>query len=460
MVEIPRRQQTAPPRSLSLPMRFERLPFTNYQRRLFAVVATAFFFDSLDVTFLTFVLAPVSIDLDLTKSMAGLLASATFAGMGIGASVAGILSDRFGRRPIFAYSMIFWGVFSLLTALSWNFDSLVLFRFLTGIGLGAELPVAQALLSEFLPARRRGWYMGWLPGTITISFLVSGVVSLLLVPSLGWRSVFVLMFVLSLFGLYIRRGVPESPRWYESRGRYDRAETAMGAFEARVTTALGRPLPEPGPAAGAGAAPRSETGPMSELFSERYRRRTLMAWGLWFCGLLGYYAITAWIAKLLVDNGMTVTSSITIVLLMQVWGVPGFLIAARLMERWGRRPIVGLAILLSAGSAYMYGSVTGTVAIVIAGSILQFCLMGMWASIYTYTPELFPTGARATGAGTASAVGRLGALIGPSLVPPALERWGYTATFAIVAALFLVAAALVLAFGPETKGRLLEDVSG
>src|SRR3954467_931183 len=137
MVEIPRRQQPAPPQSLSLPARFERLPFTRYQRRLFGVVATAFFFDSLDVTFLTFVLAPISIDLHLTKSMAGLLASATFAGMGIGASIAGVLSDRFGRRPVFAYSMVFWGAFSLLTALSWNFDSLMVFRFLTGVGLGA-----------------------------------------------------------------------------------------------------------------------------------------------------------------------------------------------------------------------------------------------------------------------------------------------------------------------------------
>ncbi len=459
MVEIPRTRTPAPPQPLDLPARFERLPFTKYQRRLFGVVATAFFFDSLDVTFLTFVLAPISIDLHLTKSMAGLLASATFAGMGVGASLAGILSDRFGRRPIFAYSMIFWGVFSLLTALSWSFDSLMTFRFLTGVGLGAELPVAQALLSEFLPAKKRGWYMGWLPGTITISFLVSGVVSLVLVPWLTWRSVFVLMFVLSLFGLYIRRGVPESARWYESRGRYDRADSAMRAFESHVRTALGRPLPDHDRALDVPAA-YAETGPMSELFSERYRRRTLMAWGLWFCGLLGYYAIIAWIAKLLVDNGMTITGSISVVLAMQVWGVPGFLIAARLMERWGRKPIVGLAILLSSGAAYLYGSVTGTVAIIIAGSILQFCLMGMWASIYTYTPELFPTRARATGSGTASAVGRLGALIGPSLVPPTLAMWGYTATFAIVAGTFLIAAVLVLALGPETKGRLLEDVSG
>lgn len=156
---------------------------------------------------------------------------------------------------------------------------------------------------------------------------------------------------------------------------------------------------------------------------------------------------------------MSVSSSIAFVLLMQVWGVPGFLLSAHLMERLGRKPVVAGAILLSAASAYAYGSATSAVAVVVTGSVLQFGLMAMWAGIYTYTPELFPTRARATGAGTASAVGRIGALPGPSLVPPVLAAWGYTATFAAIAVLLLIAATLVITMGPETRGRTLEDVA-
>lgn len=449
------------PRQISavgLPARFERLPFTKYQRTLLAMVATAFFFDSVDVTALTFTLAPISQDLGLEPTTAGFLASSTFAGMAIGASVAGVISDRFGRRPVFAYSMLFWGVASLLTAFAWDAPSLLIFRFLTGLGLGAELPVAQALVSEILPTKGRGKYASWLPGTITIAFIVSGSLSLVLVPTLGWRSVFVLIFVFSLFGFLIRRSVPESPRWYEARGRHADAERAMTEFEANVRRAHGAELPEPDPVA-ASTTVASADRPIRTLLSGPYRSRTLMAWGMWFLLQLAYYAITAWLAKLLVEKGMTVTSSIQYVLLMQIWGVPGFLLAARLMERWGRRPILFAAIVLSAGSAFLYGSVTTSVAVIAAGSLLQFSFMMMWASVYTYTPELFPTAARATGSGTASTAGRIGAVAGPALLPSLLIAWGYSVTFAVLAAIFLAAGVLVLVFGPETRGRVLEEVS-
>jgi putative MFS transporter len=452
------------PRQISavgLPARFERLPFTKYQRTLLAMVATAFFFDSVDVTALTFTLAPISQDLHLGATTSGFLASSTFAGMAIGASVAGVISDRFGRRPVFAYSMLFWGVASLLTAFAWDAPSLLIFRFLTGLGLGAELPVAQALVSEILPTKGRGRYASWLPGTITLAFILSGSLSLVLVPTLGWRAVFVLIFVFSLFGFLIRRTVPESPRWYEARGRHDDAERAMTEFEANVRREYGSELPEPEPEPAPAPTKTATAGdrPIRILLSGPYRSRTLMAWGMWLLLQLAYYAITAWLAKLLVQNGLTVTSSIQFVLLMQVWGIPGFLLAARLMERWGRRPILFLAIVLSAGSAFLYGSVTSSVAVIAAGSLLQFSFMMMWASVYTYTPELFPTAARATGSGTASTAGRIGAVAGPALLPSLLAAWGYSATFAVLAGIFLAAGLLVLAVGPETRGRVLEEVS-
>jgi MFS transporter, putative metabolite:H+ symporter len=453
-----RRQDLNGPPTLNIPARLERLPFTRFHRRLFFAVATAYFFDTLDVAILTFVLAPISTDYGLSGGASGLLASSSFAGMGIGAAVAGALADRFGRRPVFAYSMLLWGVASLLMIFSWDLGSLLLLRFITGIGLGAELPVAQALLSEILPADRRGRYMGWMQGSIPLAFIAGALISLALVSTVGWRGVFVLMFVLSVFGLVIRHITPESPRWCESRGQFDKAEATMLTIEEQVRKAWGKPLPEAQDAVPASPAP-STAAPWQDLLSARYLGRTLTAWGMWLFGMIGYYAIVAWIAKLLVDKGISVTSSISLVLLMYLWGIPGFLLSSYFMERIGRKPVVATAIALSSVAAYLYGSAETLVSVVIAGSVLQFCLMGMWVGIYTYTPELFPTRARATGSGTASTAGRIGGLLGPSLVPPLLLAWGSAGTFAAISTSFLVAALLVVVIGPETRGRTVEELA-
>lgn len=438
--------------------RLERLPFTRFQRRLLAVVSSAYLFDSLGVAIMTFVLAPVRAELHLSQAGAGVLASTTFAGMALGAALAGVASDRFGRRPVFAYSMLLWGAATLLTALAWDDVSLVVFRFVTGLGLGAEIPVAMALLSEFVPAGRRGALLGWMNYGIPLAFVLGGSLALVLVPTVGWRWIFVVLFVLSLAGFYIRRGIPESPRWYASRGRHADAEAVLREVEEKVERAWGKPLPPPAvpdPVRAVTTRPH----PVRELFSRRYRKRTVVAWGLWFSGLLGYYAIVSWISALLVDKGMSVANSIGFVVLMYLWGIPGVFTVSRLMERVGRKPVVVAVTVLSAVSAYFYASATSVTALLVAGSVLQFFLVGMMASIYTYTPELFPTRSRATGTGTANAAGRLSAIIGPSLVPPLLSAWGQLPSFEFLCLFFLAAAVIVIVLGPETKGRTLEDIS-
>src|SRR5690625_2817500 len=139
----------------------------------------------MDLAALTFLLAPISDEFALTGAESGALASLSFAGMIVGASLAGVLADRFGRRPVFTMSMLVWGFASLVAAVSWDVTSLLVCRFFIGIGMGAEFPVAQALLSEFIPAKNRGKYLGWLEGFWPIGFIACGVLSLILVPWLG-----------------------------------------------------------------------------------------------------------------------------------------------------------------------------------------------------------------------------------------------------------------------------------
>lgn len=447
---------------LNLSARLERLPLTRYQKRLFVIVATAWLFDSIDLAALTFVLAPISSEFGLTGTQAGLLASMSFAGMAVGASTAGALADRFGRRPVFTTSMLCWGIASLVAALSWDLTSLLVARFFIGVGMGAEFPVAQTMLAEFIPARTRGKYLGFLEGFWPIGFISCGVISLVVVPSLGWRALFFIIALLSLYALYLRRAVPETARWYESRGRIDDAGKAIDEFEREVRQAHGKPLPsvsEAPPAAVQAAVQAGQRAPITQVVGRGYRGRTFMVWALWFCILLGYYGITTWQGKLLADAGMTVSKSIGFVLLTALWGIPGFLTASYLLDRIGRKPVIVGFVVLSAVAAYVYGGQTSDGGVIAAGSVMQFCFFGMWSALYAYTPEVFPTRFRATGCGTASTFGRVGAILGPLIVPLALANSGQGAAFAITGA-FMVAGAIVVAvWGPETKNKVLEEVS-
>lgn len=444
--------------STSLIGRLERLPLTRYQKQLFVIIATAWLFDSMDLAALTFVLAPISSEFSLSGTQAGLLASASFVGMAIGASTAGALADRFGRRPVFTNSMLCWGIASFVAAFTWDFTSLLVARFFIGLGMGAEFPVAQSLLAEFVPSKVRGRYLGYLEGFWPIGFIVSGAVSLAIVPSLGWRSLYILLGVLSLYALYLRRAIPESVRWYAARGRFDDASRTLDHIEQKVVNAYGQPLPPVTevPAAATGISTRA---PMTELLSRSYRVRTLMIWALWFCVLLGYYGITTWQAKLLADGGMTVAGSIGFVLLTALWGIPGFLTASQLLDRIGRKPVIVGFVLISAAAAYVYGQQESSVGLFVAGSVMQFFFFGMWSALYAYTPEVFATRFRGTGCGTASSWGRIGAMLGPVIVPLVLASWGHGAAFAVAGGVMVIGALTVVVLGPETRNKKLEEVS-
>ncbi|TPQ22173.1 MFS transporter [Streptomyces sporangiiformans] len=438
--------------------RLERLPWTSYQRSLFLIIATAWLFDSIDLGALTHLLAPISAEFGLTELQAGLVGSATFAGMFIGAVGAGVLADRFGRLKVFKYSIIIWGSASVLLALSWDFASLAAFRLLLGIGMGAEFPVAAALLSEFMPSARRGRYVALMEGTWPIGFILAGIGSfVLLSTTLGWRGFFLAQALLAVVALIVRRNLPESPRWQVSRGHHADAIATLEHVERKTEAAFGRPLPDPGP-----IDDRDTTGQQAglrALFTDGYRKRTLASWTMWFCLLGGYYGLTTWIGKLLTDAGYDMVESVGYIVLMALWGIPGFLTAAWLLERIGRKfCLVGFS-LSSAAAAFVYGNASGVTELIISGSVLQFLFFGMFSSIFAYTPELFPTRARAIGMGSSTAAGRLGSIFGPVVVPLVIAAQGPSVVFAASAVLFVTGSVVAILFLPETRQTVLEDIS-
>lgn len=443
--------------------RLERLPMTGYQRKLFAIIATAWFFDSMDLGIMTFVLGTIKAEFGLSSMQAGLLASSSFAGMFLGAAIAGMLADRFGRKPVFQLSMIFWGVGSLLCAFASDVNQLMACRVLLGFGMGMEFPIGLAMVSEIVPAGSRGRYVAVLEGFWPLGFIAAGMAAYLLLPTIGWRGIFMALAVPALFVFIVRRAVPESPRWLEDAGRFDEADRVTSNFERRVLFASGRgELP---PVASTACADRSPSRGVAfkELWKGVYAKRTLMLWSLWLFALLGYYGLTTWLGALLQAGGYEVTKSVLYTVLISLAGIPGFIFSAWLLEAWGRKPTCILMLLGSAVAAYVYGQTAASHApvgqLIAAGLSMQFFLFGMWSVLYAYTPELYPTRSRATGAGCASSVGRIGSLVGPYVVGVLLPVAGQAGIFTLGAASFVIAAFVVLALGTETKGKSLEQVS-
>jgi putative MFS transporter len=459
----PEHQYTGP-ETPTLAERFERLPFTSYQRKLAAILATAFAIDAIDVIMLGSLLAPISQDLGLSTTTAGYAASAGLAGMGLGATVAGLLADRFGRRPVLVNSMLLWGTATLLTAFAWDLPSFMVFRFITGLGLGAELPVAFALLAEFMPAPRRAVLTGWMnvlsaSGYVTFNALSLGAVAIA-GAMLGWRAMFVVMFVAAMFAFYVRRAMPESPRWLEARGWHDRAEAGMTAIERNVERAYGQPLPPPVPVAASTPVKTAAGCGLRDLFARGYASRTVVAWTLWLFVMLAYYGINTWVGRLLVERGVSISNSILIVLLMSIAGVPAGWVTGYTMDRIGRKPVLVSTLILVSGAALAYGNAASFWVVVGTGAIMNFGLASVGTALYAYTPELFPTRTRGLGLGTSSTIGRISAVGAPLAVPPILLAWGYTGTFVAFACCFALGASVLLTLGPESKGRALEEVTG
>ena len=237
--------------------RLERLPMSGYQRKIFAIIASAWLVDQVDVALLTFLLGSIVVAFGLTPTEAGQLAAMTFAGQLVGNMIAGTASDRFGRKAVFQVTMVVWGLASLAAAAAWSLPALMVCRFLIGVGVGGEAPVAQAMVSEIVPATVRGKYIAIMEGFWAVGYVLSGAISFFVLPYLGWRWAFVVVGLLSMVVLVVRRTMPESPRWLAEDGRHAEAEAVMAMMERDVERATGRPAAAGRPARSTAVAVRA-----------------------------------------------------------------------------------------------------------------------------------------------------------------------------------------------------------
>ncbi|MFJ4038767.1 MFS transporter [Microbacterium sp. NPDC090007] len=431
--------------------RLDALPFTRRHGKILGGSGIGWALDAMDVGLVSFVIAALSVQWQLAPAEASWIASAGFAGMAIGASVGGLLADRFGRRHVFALTLLIYGLATGASALVGGLAALLVLRFVVGLGLGAELPVASTYVSEFAPARMRGRVIVFLEAFWAVGWTAAAVIGYLVVPSSpdGWRWAFAIGAIPAVYALVVRWALPESPRWLASRGRNAEAAAIVRDLEA----AAGRVSLEPSIEGAVASAPSGRPR-IAALWAPALRARTVSLWVLWFCVNFSYYGAFIWIPTILVSQGYDLVRSFAFTLIITLAQLPGYAVAAWLIEAWGRRATLATFLAGSAVSAVLFGTASGEAGVIAAGMALSFFNLGAWGALYAATPEAYPTALRATGAGWAAGVGRIASILAPLAVPPLLGLGGAPLLFVVFAAFFAVAVVAAL-FLREQRGRSL-----
>jgi putative MFS transporter len=443
------------PSRASLAARLDDLPFTRRHLRLLSGSGVGWALDAMDVGLISFILAALTQQWDLTKGEAGWIASVGFIGMAVGATLGGLLADRFGRRQVFALTLLVYGVATGASALVGGIVALLVLRFLVGLGLGAELPVASTYVSEFAPARIRGRLIVILEAFWAVGWTAAALIGFFVIPASddGWRWAFALGAIPAIYALIVRWGLPESPRWLASRGRIAEAERIVSAFEADAGV-VREPAIRKEPASRAMAA--TVRARLTTLWNAEFRVRTLCLWAVWLCVNFAYYGAFIWIPSILVDAGFDLVRSFGFTLIITLAQLPGYAVAAWLIEVWGRRTTLSVFLVGAAVAAVFFGTAATEPAIIGAGMALSFFTLGAWGALYAVTPEIYPTSLRGTGAGWAAGVGRIASIIAPLAVPVLLIVGGAPLLFVIFGACFLLAAAAAWGL-TDRRGLALDD---
>ncbi|MDQ0243573.1 putative MFS transporter [Bacillus fengqiuensis] len=391
-------------------------------RKLLSIAGLGWLFDAMDVGMLSFIMAALQKDWNLSVQQMGWIGSVNSIGMAVGALLFGLLADKIGRKQVFIMTLLLFSVGSGLSAFTTTLAMFLLLRFFIGMGLGGELPVASTLVSETVPAKERGKVVVLLESFWAGGWLIAALISFFVIPKFGWQTALLLSALPAFYALYLRWNLPDSPR-----------------FEPVQTEK------------------RSVFQNIAEVWSKPYRRETIMLWILWFCVVFSYYGMFLWLPSVMVMKGFSLIKSFEYVLIMTLAQLPGYFSAAWLIERAGRKFVLITYLTGTAVSAYFFGNADSLPLLLTSGIFLSFFNLGAWGGLYAYTPEQYPTKIRGTGAGMAASFGRVGGILGPLLVGYLIaQKTSITTIFVIFCIAIIIGAISVLLLGKETKAIELE----
>ena len=446
--------------------RIDRLPATRTIWTIVILLGFGMFFELYDLLFSAYVAPSLVKSGVLTAQTRGLFGAtgvasfiaALFTGLFIGTILCGFLADRYGRRAIFTWSLLWYSAANIMVALQTDAAGLNFWRLISGVGLGVEIVTIGAYLSELAPKGLRGRAFAV---NQAIGFVCVPVVSFLawlLVPTApfgleGWRWVVLIGALAAPVVVFLRRGLPESPRWLAKHGRLAEADQVLSAIEAKVEAEYGRPLPPPGP-----EEPVSPASRFLDLWVPGVRGRVILMSVFNIFQTIGYYGFNNWVPSLLVKQGITVSSSLGYTTVIALAAPLGPLIGLFFGDRFERKWV----IVASAGAILVCGLVfaqaRGSALIIAMGVALTLAANIMSFSFHAYQQELFPTGIRARAAGFVYSWSRLSVIFSSFIIAFVLARSGALGVFVFIAAAMGVVMATIGVFGPQVTNRALEEI--
>src|SRR5271155_5564876 len=442
----------------SVASRLERLPVCGFHRRFVSLVSIGGWFDFFDLFMMAYLGPALQAIHFLTLKQFSHLIAGGFLGMFVGTILLGLGSDYFGRRSAFIIMMLAYSICSLVGAFSPDVRTLILMRFLAGIGIGGQQVVVDTYVSEMVPRRVRGRYVAIsqlvaftaVPGVALASRLL--VSTHWLLP--GWRWGMLIGGLGAFLARFVMRRIPESPRWLESRGRHAEANHIMQAIEAEVQRETGEPLPAPQIL----AVEVVHRMPFSELWKPAYRGRTIMLMIFQLLQTVGFYGFANWAPTFLLAQGKNLSQSLGYGFLITLVSPIGPLLGVLTTERLERKRMLVVLSLLIAGTGLAFALASRPVTIVLVGSVVTIFSYWFSSVFHAYQAELYPTRARATGVGFTYSLSRLSAVFSTLIIGTLLGH-GVLAVFIFIAAAMAGVAVVVGVWGPRTNAAALEEIS-
>jgi putative MFS transporter len=435
--------------------RLDRLPISSFHYRIFWLVGAGMFFDGYDLYVAGGVLASAIQTKFSTIPQNLQFLSLTFVGMTLGALITGFVGDKYGRRFTYQINLLIFGLASLAAAFAPTMGWLIVFRFIQGLGLGAEIVVGYSTLTEFVPPKTRGRWLSFMAFIVVAGFPATAIIGYLIIPHWGWRPMFIIAGIGSLIVWYLRKALPESPRWLESQGRTAEAEALMQTIEKEAATAGALPPP-----AIPAAVPQLSASAM--LRPPILQRMIVGSWVLITINTL-IFGFVIFLPQFFLRQGLTITNSLAYTLVLSIASLVGCALGAWSSDAIGRRwSIIGASIAtIVFGYIYARFNAASDPTIVLSvGFVLIVAIYVQTAILFgVYTPELFPTEIRLRANGICNTLGRAATVVSPFVVGALMTNYKLPGVVWLMIGLVVIQIVVVWAWGVEPRNRALEDVA-